>query len=67
MKEYKVEGRPVNTNVWWSVGNYFDNIKEAKERVKQEKTVDKFYKKSSEKWEYRILSREVSEWEVYNG
>ena len=64
MKEYKVEGKAVNDNGWLSVGNYFDNIEEAKERVRREKSYDKFYKKSPEDWEYRILVREVPDWEV---
>lgn len=65
MKEYRVEGKAVNSNEWWSVGNHFDNIEEAKERVAQEISFDKFYKKSPEDWEYRILVRDVPDWEVY--
>lgn len=65
MKEYKVEGRPVNTNAWWSIGNFFNNIEEAEKRIKQEKSYDEFNTKTL--WEYRILVREVSNWEVHNG
>ena len=65
MKEYRVEGKAVNSDEWWSVGSYFDNIEEAKERVTQEIKIDSFYKKNQNKWEYRILVREVSNWEVY--
>ena len=70
MKEYRVEGKAVNSNGWLSVGDRFDNINEAYERVAQEKKYDKWYndkwyKNSSEDWEYRILVREVSNWEVY--
>lgn len=64
MKEYRVEGKPSNSNRWWSIGNHFDNIEEAKERVAQEKKYDKWYKKSPEDWEYRILVRDVSNWEI---
>lgn len=62
MKEYKVEGRPLNSNRWWSIGNNFDNVEQAKERVIQEKSYDEFNTKTP--WEYRILVREVSNWEI---
>ena len=64
MKEYKVEGRPLNSNRWWSIGNNFDNVEQAKERVIQEKEFDELHTKSPENWEYRILVREVSNWEI---
>ena len=64
MKEYKVEGRPLYTNTWWSIGKIFNNIEEAEKRIKQEKSLDKLHGKSPEDWEYRILVREVSNWEV---
>lgn len=64
MKEYKIEGRPSNDNTWWSIGDFFDDIKEVEKRIKQEKSFDKFYKRD---WEYRVLVREVGDWEVYNG
>ena len=60
MKEYKVEGRPLNNNTWWSIGNFYTNIEEAEKRIEQEKSYDKFY--STVGWEYRILVREVSNW-----
>lgn len=63
MKEYRLEGKAVNSDTWLSVGHHFDNINEVRERVAQEKKYDKWYKNSSEDWEYRILVREVSEWE----
>lgn len=65
MKEYRLEGKAVNSDTWLSVGYNFDNINEVRERVTQEKKYDKWYKNSSEDWEYRILVREVSEWEAY--
>ena len=65
MKEYRIEGKPVNSDEWCSLADRFDNINETYERVAQEKKYDKWYKKSSEDWEYRILIREVSNWEVY--
>ena len=65
MKEYRVEGKAVNSNEWWTYSVGLDNINEAYERVAQEKEFDKFYKKSPEDWEYRILVREVPDWEVY--
>lgn len=64
MKEYRLEGKAVNSDTWLSVGNNFDNIYEVRERVAQEKKYDKWYKNSSEDWEYRILVREVSEWKA---
>ena len=65
MKECRVEGKAVNSDKWWLVGDRFDNIYEARERIAQEKKYDKWYRNSSEDWEYRILIREVSNWEVY--
>lgn len=67
MREYKLEGKAVNSDTWLSVGYNFDNINEVRERVAQEKKYDKWYKNSSEDWEYRILVREVSEWRYYEG
>jgi hypothetical protein len=64
MKEYKVEGKLLNDSRWWSIGDFFDNIEEAKERIKQERDFDKFHTKHPENWEYRILVREVSNWEI---
>lgn len=64
MKEYKVEGKLLNDSRWLSIGDFFDNIEEAKERIKQEKSFDELYTKSPENWEYRILVREVSNWEI---
>lgn len=65
MKEYRVEGKPVNSDEWWTYSVSLDNINEAYERVAQEKKYHKFYKKSPEDWEYRILVRDVLDWEVY--
>ena len=64
MKEYKIEGRPLNSNRWWSVGDFFNDIEEAKKRIVQEKEFDELHTKSPENWEYRILVREVSNWEI---
>lgn len=65
MKEYKVEGKSVNSDEWWTYSVGLDNIEEAKERVMQEKFIDKLRKKSPEDCEYRILVREITDWEVY--
>lgn len=67
MKEYRVEGKLLNDSRWWAIGDFFNNIEEAKERIKQEKSFDNFYTKSPENWEYRILVREIGDWEVCNG
>lgn len=61
MKEYKVEGRPLNSNAWWSIGNLFNNIEEAEKRIEQEKSYDEL---TETPWEYRILVREISNWEI---
>ena len=63
MKEYRLEGKAVNSDKWLSIGYNFDNIYEVRERVAQEKKYDKWYKNSSEDWEYRILVQEVTKWE----
>lgn len=65
MKEYRVEGKLVNSDEWWVYSANLDNINEAYERVAQYKKYDKFYKKSPEDWEYRILVRDIPDWEVY--
>lgn len=62
MKEYKVEGRPLNDNRWWSIGDFYTNIEEVEKKIEQEKSYDELY--STAGWEYRILVREVSNWEV---
>lgn len=65
MKEYKVECKAVNSDEWWTCSVGLDNINEAYERVAQGKKYDTWYKKFPEDWEYRILVREVPDWEVY--
>ena len=65
MKQYKVECKIANANNWWSVGNYYNNLEEAKERIEQEKKYDKYYEKNPEDWVYRIMVRDVPDWEIY--
>lgn len=64
MKEYRVEGKLLNDSRWWSVGDFFNNIEEAKERIKQERDFDELHTKHPKNWEYRILVREVFNWEI---
>ena len=67
MKEYMIQNRHVNKDTWFNIDGCFDNIDSVKEKIKQEKRYDYFYKKNPDEWEYRILVREVPDWEVYNG
>lgn len=66
MKEYKIQNRNVN-GAWFNIGGYFYDIDSAKKRIEEEKRYDYFYKKNPDEWEYRILIREVGDWEAYNG
>ena len=61
MKEYKIEGKPVNNDTWFSSEKVFNSVYDVIDKMNQEKRIDESY---GRKWEYRILSREVSEWEV---
>lgn len=67
MKEYKVEckTRYIENEKWWMIGELYNTIEEAKERMEQEKRYDKFYKKNPEDWMYRIMVRDVPDWEIY--
>ena len=48
MKEYRVEGKLLNDSRWWSIGDFFNNIEEAKERIKQERDFDELHTKHPE-------------------
>ena len=64
MKQYKVECKTIRNNNWWSLDIY-DELNKAKDRIEQEKTYDKYYKKDPENWVYRIMVRDVPDWEIY--
>ena len=64
MKEYKVECRMIRNNNWWALDIY-DELDKAKDRIEQEKKYDKYYKKDPEDWIYRIMVRDVPDWEIY--
>lgn len=61
MKEYKLEGKPENDNTWHSTDRVFNSVYDVIDIMNQEKKIDESY---GRKWEYRILFRKVSEWEV---
>lgn len=64
MKEYKVQAIQINKNddKWYDVGEYFCSLEEAKLRIKYEEYLDTYCE--NEEWVYRILTREVSGWEI---
>ena len=66
MKEYRIQNRNVN-GAWFNIVGCFYDIDSAKKRIEEEKRYDYFYKKNPDEWEYRILVREVGDWEAYNG
>ena len=68
MKEYKVQYKEVNANTWWDLGCYSYSLEDAKKVIEVQKSYDKNFFKNweyCEDWEYRILVRNVSEWETY--
>ena len=67
MKEYKIQNRNVNRDTWFNIDGYFYDVDSTKKRIEEEKRYDYFYKKNPDEWEYRILVREIPDWEVYNG
>ena len=65
MKQYKVECKTIYNEKWWMVGELYNTIEEAKERMEQEQEFDKNYKRKPEDWIYRIMVRDVPDWEIY--
>lgn len=67
MKEYIVEGKPQGSNKWcWRfVSEILFSFDDAIDKMNKEKRTDELlYEYNNKKWEYRVLSREVSKWEV---
>lgn len=66
MKEYKIQYKEVNENddSWWNVGDsyYFYSLEDAKKTIELQKSDDKDFENTN--WEYRILVRDISEWDV---
>ena len=63
MKEYIVEGRPEGSNKWGFVSGILFSFDEAIDRILQEKKIERLLYEYG-KWEYRVSSREVSEWKA---
>ena len=65
MKEYIVEGKPEGSNKWCFASEILFSFNDAIDRINKEKRIDELlYEYDSRKWEYRVSSREVSEWEI---
>ena len=59
--EYLVQGKPASSENGWSCLGEYDNLDEAKGRIRDEKDLDQ---SQNNRWDYRIQRREVSDWEV---
>lgn len=63
-KEYIIECRHIDSNKWTFFSGVYYSEEEARKALKDEKKNAKSENIIGYKWKFRIMSREITDWEI---